>query len=176
MNGPEISKEELENFKKAALSSGEMIEQSSTFLAMFTKNYASDPIALIQFAIAVNLDKPILLLVEEGTPIPQHVRAIASGIEFFKRGESDSLKSATERIAVKIHEAPALNLTAVCALRNLVDSMRDFEEIESLIMSEGLVDEEAETEIERYKRVCSKAYLDARKVLDIIDARSGDSE
>lgn len=38
------------------------------------------------------------LLVEEGQEIPDTVRAVAKGIEFFKPGDDASMKAATERL------------------------------------------------------------------------------
>jgi hypothetical protein len=70
--------------KKALGKMHNAIEDSTVFMSIFTESYKSDPTALVQMVFAMMLDKPIYLLVQEGTKIPAAFRKIASGIETFK--------------------------------------------------------------------------------------------
>lgn len=70
--------------KKAVKSSGDKIEQSSVFLSLMSKSYKEDPLCALQLGIAVLLDKPIGILVEEGVEVPSGLAAFAKGIEPYK--------------------------------------------------------------------------------------------
>ncbi len=57
---------------------------SSAFvLSLFTEDYKEGIDSLLQFALALMLDKPLYLLVKAGTAIPEKVRRVADGIEYF---------------------------------------------------------------------------------------------
>lgn len=84
--------------RQVAERSGANIEQSGAFLSILSGNYKSDPKAVLEFGIAVLLDKPIYLLIPEGTPIAENVKRLARGVAFFKKEDPDSLKAATERL------------------------------------------------------------------------------
>lgn len=81
--------------EKTAASMGE----SAICLSMFTDNYKKGIDSMLQFAIALMLDKPLYLLVREGTTIPAKVRQIADGIEFYK-DELDAIE-ASKRLLKK---------------------------------------------------------------------------
>ncbi len=70
----------------------EKIRGSACFLSIFTKNYMDDPAALIQLAICMMQDKPLLLIVPDGTPIPAKIKKAADMIEFFKTEEEMKIK------------------------------------------------------------------------------------
>lgn len=72
--------------------------ESAIVMTIFTKDYAKAIDALLQFSVAIMLDKPIFLLAPEGQDIPQKVRAIAEGIEFYKDGDTKSMEAATTRL------------------------------------------------------------------------------
>ena len=74
------------------------MEQSAVCLSLFTDNYKEGTESLLQFAVAMMLDKPIYLLVKRGTKIPKHVMKVAEKIEFFDEGNPDSLAEATKRL------------------------------------------------------------------------------
>lgn len=80
-------REDLEIFvEKTAAHIGD----SSICVSIFTDDYKKGLDSLLQFAIALMLDKPIYLLVREGTFVPDKIRRIADGIEFY-RDELDAL-------------------------------------------------------------------------------------
>lgn len=73
--------------------------ESAICLSIFTDDYKKGIDSLLQFAVAVMLDKPIFLLVQEGTTIPERVKRVADGIEFYKRdADGSSLKEASTRL------------------------------------------------------------------------------
>ena len=81
------------------------MRQSAVCLTLFTENYKTGTESLLQFALAMMLDKPILLLVKRGTTIPQNVRKVAQRIEFFDEGNPDSLADASKRL-LDIQQTP----------------------------------------------------------------------
>jgi hypothetical protein len=83
--------------------------ESATCLTLFTNNYAKGIDSLLQFAVAVMLDKPIYLMVERGTHLPEHVKKIAAAIEYCEPGDLDSMKRASERL---IHIAQQKDFSA----------------------------------------------------------------
>src|SRR5689334_21691899 len=83
------------------------IDASATFLTLYTKNYSSDPLSALQFGYAVMKGKPIFLLVELGQELPDTVRAIAKGIEYFQKDVEGSLEKATQRLSKRLK--PYLN-------------------------------------------------------------------
>ncbi len=60
------------------------LQESAIFLAVFTTNFEEDAEAVMQFGLAVLLDKPIYLLVKEGTALNANVRRLARGIEAYR--------------------------------------------------------------------------------------------
>lgn len=65
------------------------MRESAIFLALFTQDYEKDAVAVLQFGLAVLLDKPIYITMPRGTRLPENVRRIAKGI-----GEYDSIEDA----------------------------------------------------------------------------------
>ena len=94
----ELTKEEQEWLQAVAKSSGDMIKESKVFLSLFTANYEKDPACILQFGIAVLLDKPILLLVPKGTSIPANIKRLARSYEYYEAGNNEDLKAATSRL------------------------------------------------------------------------------
>ncbi len=74
------------------------VEASRIFLPLYTKSYAKDPQCALQFGYAVLMGKPIFLLVEKGQEIPDTVKAVAKGIEYFVKEDRGSLEAATNRM------------------------------------------------------------------------------
>jgi len=64
-------------------------------------NIAEQPVAALQFAAAVLLNKPLYILAPEGTALPPRVRLIADGVEFYAPDDPASLKRATIRLMSK---------------------------------------------------------------------------
>lgn len=75
---------------------------SAVFLALLTDAYQRDPQALMQLGMAVVLDKPLLILVAEGTPIPENVRRLARAIETYTTMDDASI--AASRLLEKAKE------------------------------------------------------------------------
>lgn len=98
----EPSKKEMEkmiaDLQRAARISGERIEQSAVFLSIFTENYEKDAKAILEFGLAIVLDKPIYMVVPEGTKVPENVKRVARGIEYYNRDDTESLHAATKRL------------------------------------------------------------------------------
>lgn len=74
----------------------EKVEGSAVGITLFTNRYKDDPQALMQLAALIVLDKPIYLLVKRGAVIPEKLRAIVDGIEWYDAPED--LPIAMERI------------------------------------------------------------------------------
>ena len=69
----------------------EALASSDTFLGLVTPNWLADPTCWAQLGLAVALDKPIYLLVKEGTVINENFRRLAKRIEFFRADEDLAL-------------------------------------------------------------------------------------
>jgi hypothetical protein len=67
-------------------------------LSLFTDNYKKGLDSMLQFAVAIMLDKPIYLLVKKGTVVPEKVKKLADGIEFFDEHDKDSLEKASRKL------------------------------------------------------------------------------
>ena len=74
------------------------MSESAVCVSLFTDNYKEGTESLLQFAVAMMLDKPIYLLVPRGTAIPRNVQKVAQGMEYFDLGNPDSLADATKRL------------------------------------------------------------------------------
>lgn len=99
-----ISEKELEELKKAAKSSAEKIELSGVFLSVGSKNYTDDPVAMIQFALAIFMDKPIGFIALEGVEVPKNVMKIATVVfanDNSKESVQDATKELLERMEIK---------------------------------------------------------------------------
>jgi hypothetical protein len=71
---------------------------SAICLSIFTQDYKKGIDSLLQFAVAIMLDKPIYLLAPDNIKIPEHVKKIASSIEVYKDGDDKSFRAASERL------------------------------------------------------------------------------
>ena len=89
---------EQEWLKKAAAASFAKINSSTYFLSLYSKDYGQDPGCVLQIGYAIITGKPIYLLVERGEEISPGLRRIASGIEYWDRGNPKSVEDATLRI------------------------------------------------------------------------------
>ena len=66
----------------------EKLLQSKIYMALVTKNFLKDERCALEIGLAVLLDKPIYLVVKEGTSIPENLKKIAQKIEYY-RGPDD---------------------------------------------------------------------------------------
>lgn len=64
------------------------IADSDIFLSLVTENYLKNGQAALEIGLAIFLDKPIRLLVREGTKISNNLVKVAEKIEYF-RAEDD---------------------------------------------------------------------------------------
>ncbi|HEX4469519.1 MAG TPA: hypothetical protein VH080_08285 [Gemmatimonadaceae bacterium] len=91
-------RDEMESLVRAALRNYHAMKDSFMVLTIFSADYQKDPVALMQFALAILLDKPIYLAVPNDRPIPANVRAVAAGIEVYERDNMDDFKRASEAL------------------------------------------------------------------------------
>lgn len=74
------------------------MESSAICLSIFTKDYARSIDSLLQFSVALMMDKPLYLLVPSSQNVPEHLKKIASGIETYEEGNKESMYQATRRL------------------------------------------------------------------------------
>lgn len=96
-----MDKEKKEKFKKWWVKNAGKLEGTDVFLSLFTEGYKEDYKCLAELGLAIMLDKPIALLVEKGTKVPENLKKIAIIEEYF--GEK-GLKDATDRMMEKLRE------------------------------------------------------------------------
>ena len=73
--------------------------ETAICLSIFTDDYKKGIDSLLQFSVAVMMDKPIFLLVPEGTTVPERVKRVADGIEFYQKdSDGKSIKEASIRL------------------------------------------------------------------------------
>lgn len=99
---------EDKDFKAMVERSIEGITDSSTFLAIFTKNYTKDIKAIMQLGLAVVMNKPIFLLVPKSyePQICDNVKRLARAIEYVDDiNDGDSVKAAGVRLMNKAKAA-----------------------------------------------------------------------
>jgi hypothetical protein len=86
------------DLEKFVVSTASRMDSSAFCLTLFTENYAKGLDSLLQFAVAMMMDKPIFLLVPEGVTVPANVLKVAGGIERFDPKDKASMTAATERL------------------------------------------------------------------------------
>jgi hypothetical protein len=100
----ELTKDEQEWLEAAAKRNGDIIKESKVFFSLFTENYEKDPLCILQFGIAILLDKPIYLLVPRGTHLSGNMMRLARGFEYYEAGNDEDLKAATARLVGSIYD------------------------------------------------------------------------
>ena len=80
------------------------LKESAVCLSLFTDDYNKGIDAIIQFGLALMLDKPIYLIVAEGTEIPEKVKRVADGIRYFKKDDLESSKLAAAQLLLEARE------------------------------------------------------------------------
>jgi nucleoside 2-deoxyribosyltransferase len=73
------------------------IEQTDIYLAIFTDSFIYEERCMFEIGLAMLQDKPIMLVVLDGTQVPEHLKKIAT-IEYAKRGCSESVKAASSKL------------------------------------------------------------------------------
>lgn len=79
-------------------STAQKMGSSAFCIALFTDDYTKGIDSLLQFSIAIMLDKPIFLLVPDSVRIPEKVKRVVDGIEFYKYGDEDSAHKASTKL------------------------------------------------------------------------------
>jgi hypothetical protein len=103
-----MSDKEQEQFKKAAIATGEKIEQSTIFLSLLSKDYKTDPVVALQLGIAILLNKPIAVISLNGEEIPEALKKLAFCVEQIDDRGKEGLQAATARIIQVAHEKKIL--------------------------------------------------------------------
>lgn len=85
--------------KDAAEGSVPKMKESASFLSVFTKNFANEPLCALQLGFAVLMDKPIILIADQSEPIPKHLIRLAALIERVDISNKTEVQRATESIA-----------------------------------------------------------------------------
>jgi len=80
------------------------LKESVVCLSLFTDDYKKGIDAIIQFGLALMLDKPIYLIVAEGTQIPEKVKRVVDGVRYFKIGDVESAKLAADELLLEATE------------------------------------------------------------------------
>ncbi len=83
---------------EAAKKNFEAISASAVFLPLWMKDYAKDPVAVMQVGMAILLDKPFYVMLEEGQQLPDSIKKIARHVSTFKRDDKKSMENATHEL------------------------------------------------------------------------------
>ena len=95
-------KKELEDWlQKAVKRNAPAMRDSKVFLALFNDGYEKEPLACLQFGMAIVMDKPIYLAVPHGTKIPENVKRVARAIEYYDPNDPNDIKAATHLLVEK---------------------------------------------------------------------------
>lgn len=100
--GKRPSRAEMEDLVAAAYRTWDKMQQSNMCCVIFSEGYEKDPLALMQFATAIILDKPIALLAPKGRAIPGNVRALSSAIEVVDFEQEDDVSGGIKRLIKKV--------------------------------------------------------------------------
>src|SRR3974390_3672302 len=76
----------------------ERMGESAVVISLFTDDYKEGIDSLLQFSIALMLDKPLFFIAPEGTKIPEKVKLVADGIEVYNKDDKESPKEAKIRL------------------------------------------------------------------------------
>jgi hypothetical protein len=102
------------------------MEDCGFFLGLFSGKYKEDSLCLLQFGLAMVLDKPIVLVVEPGTKIPKNVRRVAVGIlecDIGDPGSKEKVAAWTKQMMYQIQDGiPDLPVDEEDLLRALRDA------------------------------------------------------
>src|SRR5687767_2186350 len=93
-----VDEKELQELRHYTEKIGKKMGQSAVCMTIFTDAYQKDPMALIQFGLAMMMDKPIYLLVPHGTEIPTKVRAIADRISYYDPNDKETALNADKEL------------------------------------------------------------------------------
>lgn len=99
-----MSKQDQMNewLEQMAADSGKKIKDSAVMMTLITKNCLESPEMIFQIGCAVMMDKPIMLMVDKDTPIPNHLQKIATAIERVDTSNKSDMDRAAETIRLMI--------------------------------------------------------------------------
>ena len=90
---------QLRELERIAKGSKDKMLESSCFISIMTDHYERDPVCLMQFAMSLLMDKPLLLLVPVSKVVPTRVIKVATKICYYDPDSPESLKKATKDLA-----------------------------------------------------------------------------
>jgi hypothetical protein len=91
----DAEREEAKWLVEATLRNLKAMGDCKVMLSIFTDGYEKAPIPLLQFALAMVLDKPIYFAVPKGRKIPENLRRVARGIgEYDPKGGAEAMQEA----------------------------------------------------------------------------------
>lgn len=74
------------------------MESSALVLSIYSENYKKDLNGIVQIGLALVHDKPLFLLVPEGTVLGERLKRVADGVEFYREGNDESMQTAVRRL------------------------------------------------------------------------------
>jgi hypothetical protein len=81
------------------------LDESAAFIGLATSAWLDDPMCWAQLGYAVMKDKPIALLIQRGTAIPENLRRLAQHIEEF--GSDEDMELAAQRLTEFVKGLPS---------------------------------------------------------------------
>lgn len=85
-------------YKPAMDDTVEKIRATDTFVAMCNGTF-DDPLMLMQMGVAIFLDKPIMLVVNRDTPVPENLKKVAQKIEYADWSDPEDMRGAIDRVS-----------------------------------------------------------------------------
>lgn len=95
--------------KSAAEGSASAIKDSSVFAGIVTDGFLKEPLCALQIGLSILMDKPIILIVEKETKIPESLVRVAKLIERVdvkNPKDMDRAKRAIRDFADRMHKEP----------------------------------------------------------------------
>jgi len=88
----------MKDIKEIAEENYKAIAGSTVFIQLHNKKMTEEPIPLMQLGLAIMLDKPIGLMVQEGEQLPEKLKKVADAITYFDKADGGSVKKATSEL------------------------------------------------------------------------------
>lgn len=93
-----LSENDRKVYEDAYRRSKEGMESSAIFLQIFSEGIEKAWLPCLQFGLAIMLDKPIFFVVPNGSNLPENLKRVAQGIEYYDREIPNDIQRATERL------------------------------------------------------------------------------
>jgi len=97
----QLSDEEKKWLSETMDRNQEALDRSGIFLSIHTTEYKKDPVAVMQFGLAILQDKPIYILCKKGQEVCENVKRVARGIEYFDPNDLEDMKEKTKILVLK---------------------------------------------------------------------------